>query len=460
MFKWFSRKFYHQNFKIGDGKETSKKIKLFAWSLSIGIIASIIVLFAAGINVFESIGIAFESLGEYTSSQDRLMSKIAIFGLAGIAVAIGFKTGLFNIGVSGQMLFAGLTAGSMALIVGDAMPNVLGQIVILIIAIASAALIAAIAGAMKAFFGVHEVVTTILINWIMFFLMQAVVKDFLVDYKNSNQTATINFGENFLFTYSTPFGPMGGWIAIVILILTGIGIYLLIYKSSFGHKMIIVGQNKEAALAAGINVKTITVSSMAISGAVAGLLAIVFYFIQNQNIEIQLADAIPQQGFDGIAIAILAFSNPLATLPIAVIFGIIQGIIDNAINIDATFGPLVTGILIFTAAINTAFSRWDIKLLCLKVFWSKQKVKAYLEHQEKCNSLNEKYYEEYNQLLLTKRNQRQKIAKQNKNLNRKKQYQQIKDQFHKKLKSLIANHNKDLKKQQSTFSLIKTQGGK
>lgn len=447
MFKWYAKKFYNENLVIGDGKETAKKLKLFGYSLLIGLVLAVTILMIAQVNPFLATSYAFKQLSEYKSSQDRLISKIAIFGLAGIAVGIGFKTGLFNIGVSGQMIFSGLLTGLLALTVGSNMPTGLGQIIILIIAIAAGALLAAIAGALKAYLGIHEVVTTILLNWIMFFLMQAVVKDFLVDYSNATQTGTIDFGMNFLFAYSTVNGPMGGWIAIALLIVVAISIYLLIYKTSFGHKMVIVGKNYDAALASGVNVKVVATASMAISGAVAGVLGIVVYFIQNQNLTISLVDAIPQYGFDGIAIAILAFSNPMAILPVAVIFGLIQGIIDNVLTIDPTFGSLVTGLLIFIAAINVIFNYVNFKLLFLKIFRTKEYIAQRRVFIKKRNQINQTYYSQYEDLVLIKKQAIYKHKKAYKSkpesgkYHFKRQVQIAKTKFKTNFEKLINSHN-------------------
>lgn len=95
---------------------------------------------------------------------DRFVAQFATLALGGIAVAIGFKTGLFNIGVSGQMIVGGFTAYMIAIKLGDAVPNGVGQILIILIAMIGGTLAGAFSGALKSYFKIHEVVSTILIN--------------------------------------------------------------------------------------------------------------------------------------------------------------------------------------------------------------------------------------------------------------------------------------------------------
>lgn len=402
MFAWKTKKFYNEKLRVGEGKTNSQKLKLFAYSMIIGLALLLTLLFALSGNPFTAFSNALKNLMDYRTNQDRLLINVAIFGLAGIAVAVGFKTGLFNMGVSGQMLFGGLLSGMIALHVGKGMPSGLGQVVVLVVAIVGAALFAGFAGILKTYFGIHEVVSTILLNWIAFLLMQAIVRNYIPDHLDSTKVNSVKFGENFTFTYKSGFLVLGGWIAITLLVATALVTWVLIYKTSFGHKMVIVGKNKEAALASGINVKMVSVFSMMISGAIAGVLSVVVFFINKRNLTSSLVDAVPTEGFDGIAIAILAFSNPVATIPVAFIFAFIQSLITNTSQIDNTFVSLVTGVLMLCAALNILFSRFNLRDLIIRIFLGRKKLELIRQYREKREGAYTSAYEHYEEMKLRK----------------------------------------------------------
>lgn len=403
---WHIRRMYKKTLIVGDGKNTSSKLKTFVYTMVVGAIFILSFLWIFTGNPFTSFSAAWEKFHQLTSNADRLYTNIAIFGLAGVAVAIGFKTGLFNMGVSGQMLFGGMLAGIVALHAGSSVPTGVGQILIILICILGSMTFSAFAGFLKAYFRIHEVVSTIMLNWIAFLLLQAVVKDLLPDtLLAATKTSSITFSDNFSLKYETigSYGittKAGGLIALLLLAVAAVGTWVLLYKTSLGHKMQMVGKNKDAALAAGINVKNITVASMAISGAVSGILASVVFFIRDLNLKSQLADVVPTEGFDGIAIAIVAFSNPIAIIPVAVIFGFLQSMISMAPGVDVTFINVATGLLLLISALSAMFFRWNARLLIYKVFIGKEAFKNYLNFKGKSSEVDKKHFENYEELKL------------------------------------------------------------
>lgn len=405
-FLWHSRRFYKKSLIIGDGKTTASKFKTFAYSLLIGGVIIMTMLWIFTGNPFETLPNALEKLSSYKTSQDRMLVNVAVFGLAGVAVAVGFKTGLFNMGVSGQMVFAGLIAGLVALHAGANVPNGAGQILIILMCILSAATFAAISGILKAYFRIHEVVSTIMLNWIAFLLMQAVLKNYmpdnLLDAQVSKQSS-VPFSSSFTLLFDVNGIKMGGIAALCLLAVTAIGIWVVLYKTNLGHKMQMVGKNKEAALAAGVNVKLITVASMALSGAAAGVLAVVTFFIRDLRLNVSKVDAIAGEGFNGIAIAILAFSNPFAIIPVAFIFGLLQALIVNSVVIDNNFIDLSTGLLLLIAAMNTLFIKFNVRMLIYKLFMGKHGFENYLLYKSTLYEIDKKSYENYDNLKMDKK---------------------------------------------------------
>lgn len=118
-----------------------------------------------------------------------------------------------------------------------------------------------------------------------------------------------------------------------------------------------VGQNKDAAKYSGLNEKSLTIYSMGISGMVAGILGAVYYFGINQQFAVPKGDAIPAEGFNGIAIALIAFSNPIAIVPVAFFFGLIGSSVATTGIVNPSYISLALGVLMYVSSINIIFDK-------------------------------------------------------------------------------------------------------
>ncbi|MDO5564550.1 MAG: ABC transporter permease [Eubacteriales bacterium] len=238
--------------------------------------------------------------------------------LCGLAVGFAFKTGLFNIGASGQF-----TMGAFgATLIGICIKN-LGQvhwIVALLVAIIFGAIWGSIPGILKAFFNVNEVISAIMLNYVGMYLVNWIVGSWKIGGKqvlfnslrnesyNVSQSAIIpKWGLDKLFPGSS--ANSGIIIAIIVVIL----IYLLLEKTTFGFELKAVGYNKHAGKYAGINEKKNIILAMLISGAIAGL-AGGLVFLSGTGRHIEIVDVVADEGFTGISVALLGLSNPFGVL--------------------------------------------------------------------------------------------------------------------------------------------------
>lgn len=238
--------------------------------------------------------------------------------LTGLSVAFAFKTGLFNIGASGQMMMGGTAAVFVG--VNLTIPAPFHWIVALLAGVLAGAIWGMIPGLLKAFRNVHEVVSTIMLNYIAAYLMQIImVASFFDSSKNESKaiadTAIIpSMGMDKLF----PGSPVSG--GFIIAVVAAIIIYIVLEKTTFGYELKAVGHNKEAAKYAGINEKKSIVLSMVIAGALAGLAGSV-YFLSDAGVHLRNETYLLTQGFDGITVALLAFSSPLAVVATGIFIG-------------------------------------------------------------------------------------------------------------------------------------------
>jgi simple sugar transport system permease protein len=244
------------------------------------------------------------------------------FIFAGLAVAVAFHAGLFNIGGEGQAMLGGIGAGTAALALGH-----LPALVALPLAVLAAALFgavwAAIPGWLQARRGSHVVITTIMFN----FIASALLVYLLVDVfrpPGSMEPSSRIFGAggklpflNDLFPF-LPKTPLN--LSFVIALLAAVGVYLLIYRSKLGYAIRTVGANPTAARYGGISPERITIIAMAISGGLAGLMAI------NEILGVQhrlLNDFTGGYGFVGIAVALMGRGHPVGIILAALLFGVL-----------------------------------------------------------------------------------------------------------------------------------------
>ncbi len=230
--------------------------------------------------------------------------------LTGLSVGFAFKTGLFNIGAAGQFMVGAF----FAVYVGIAFPE-LGSIqwfVAIIAGLIGGALWGIIPGVLKAYRNVHEVIATIMMNYIGMYLVNMTVRNSSVLFDNvrnqsklPNATAIIpKMGLNKIFPGSSVNG--GFLIAIVAVIV----IYILLNKTTFGYELKAVGYNRDASRYAGINEKKSIIMSMAISGALSGLGGALL-LLAGAGKHLEVVDILPAEGFNGIPVALLGMSHPV-----------------------------------------------------------------------------------------------------------------------------------------------------
>lgn len=289
-----------------------------------------------------------------------LLYNFSIFGLAALAFAFAYKSGLFNIGISGQMMGAGLGIIAFAKIIQPdiAKSSVLGDysvIFTILIAILVGVAIAGFTGLLKILFNVHEVVSSILLNWIIFFLTK-----FLISGNNSPlgnaSKSTHSYEISNQFAIYDPSQNSGFIIAIAIFFVCVIVVWILLKFTVFGKKIKSVGLSKSASFYSGYNTKALQMGAFMVSGVIAGLLAVVVYTgTAEKSIPIPQITALPTYGFDGIALGLIAFSNPIAIVPVTFFMAIIKTSSDAGAPFPGTLANMILGIIMYGTAIFTVF---------------------------------------------------------------------------------------------------------
>ncbi len=236
---------------------------------------------------------------------------------AGLGVALGFRAGLFNIGGRGQMLFAASAAGWVG--ISFTLPPVIHLVVALAAGILAAALWAGLAGLLKARTGAHEVIVTIMLNYVAFYFVSYMLRTpGLLQAPGTNNPKSAALKPTAVFPHLL--GPQYNLtVGFLIVVAATVFVWWLLNRSSLGFQFRAVGENPNAARVAGINVKNIYVAVMLLSGALVGLAGanqvqgvITTGFTSGIDAGI---------GFDAITVALLGRSRPWGVFGAAILFG-------------------------------------------------------------------------------------------------------------------------------------------
>lgn len=234
----------------------------------------------------------------------------------GLSVSIAFRAGLFNIGAEGQLLMGAMAAAIVG-IVGRELPDGVAPILASVAAIGAGALWGFIPGWLRARRGSHEVINTIMLNFVAAGLTSYLTLYYFMTTENQNpETAMI--APQFQFSKWTWFGDVPLNLSFVIALLTAVLVWILLWKTTLGYEIRAVGDNEEASRSAGIDSARIRMIAMALAGGVAGMVGLNEILGSAGKFKIGFS---PEYGFIGIAVALLGRNRPVGIIFAALLFG-------------------------------------------------------------------------------------------------------------------------------------------
>lgn len=291
------------------------------------------------------------------------------FIFTGLSVAFAFRSGLFNIGAEGQLNMAALATAAVGIIFADT-PFWLALPLGFFTAIAAGAFWALIAGYLKAYRGSHEVIVTMMLNFVAAGLVSFFTLEVFRSQSSQNpETAHVGAGfftpERDLTQRLFDGAPVNFslWIAIVLAFV----VYGFLFHTRWGFKVRLTGQNSEAAEFSGISSRKVQMLSMAAAGAAAGLVALNEVMGSAGRFKLGFS---ADYGFVGIAVALLARNHPIGVIASAFLFGALQkGAADldfETENITRDFARLIQAILILSVAAFYAIDFSRLKAIFIK----------------------------------------------------------------------------------------------
>ena len=290
-----------------------------------------------------------------SAPKPRVLSAIinaaTVYYLSAVAVAIGFKMNLFNIGVDGQYRIAAFFA---ALVAGQGwLPGPLNILLGLIVAVVAGGLWAAIAGLLKVWRGVSEVISTIMLNAIATALVAFLLRKVAIESGGSNVVQTKPLPES---SQVPGFNLIPGssrevYGLIILAVLVGIAYWFVLNKTRFGFDLRATGASETAAVASGVKVKRMVALSMIISGGAAGLVGMPLLFGQDYSYGSTFQ---PGLGFAGIAIALLGRNHPIGIALAALLWSFLDQQ-SNALQIQAAVSDklvlVIQGVIVLSVVI-------------------------------------------------------------------------------------------------------------
>ncbi|UBU14505.1 ABC transporter permease [Nonomuraea gerenzanensis] len=285
--------------------------------------------------------------------------------IAGLAVAVGFRMNLFNIGVEGQYRLAAICAAY----VGSTFvaPPVIQIAVIIIVAALVGGLYALIPAVMKVTRGVNEVIATIMLNYIAINLTSYLVRGPFSGQKEGQLTTTTPelpesamFPDlNFIFGWfglPAPTRAGGLWGFLLVAIVLGVVVWLVLERTRFGFNIKASGLNGPAALASGVGPKRMVIAAMVMSGAIAGLIGLPEILGDKGAFNSNFTAGL---GFLGIAVALLGRNKPVGIAIAALLFAFLdraQGALQEA-NVPASVVTIIQGTIVLLVVIANEITK-------------------------------------------------------------------------------------------------------
>lgn len=338
---------------VRGGGSAGRSVMSFALTVLAALVAAAPVVYLSGSSVGEAVTALLDgSLGSPRAITETLLQLTPLL-LAGLAVAVAFHAGLFNIGVEGQLVVGGLVS---AVVAGSlAVPDLLRLPVSLLAGVLAGAVWVLVPALLKAIRGVHEVVTTIMLNYVAFALSQYLVSPTgpLVSPTQPSATERVPDSARLPIIWDDSRLHAGFLLALAVTVV----IAWLLYRTPAGFRLRLVGANPGAARAHGISVARTTIAAMLLSGGLAGLAGAV----EVLGLYGRYYDAFsPGYGFEAIAVALLGQLTPIGTLAAAGFFAVLGA---GSIQLQAVAGisreliAVVSGLVVAFVAARPAAER-------------------------------------------------------------------------------------------------------
>lgn len=305
-----AKKFDSKGAARGMARERTLTILVPIISVLLALVVGGIVIACLGKNPIQGYALLFSgSLGTPQKFASSLVSACPLIFTA-LAAAFAYRCGVFNLGGEGQFIMGAVSAIVFLLVTG--IEGVLGTVLAILVGTVVGALWAALPGIMKITRGLNEMITSIMLNYVATLFMGFIYTN---AFRDGGNPQTPSVADSVMLAKIPGFRIHAG---VILAIVLGLVVAYVISKTSFGFKIRAVGLNPLASKVNGFNVKFLVMAAFVISGAIAGMGGAVELLGKQYRLMSGFGSGF---GFDGVAIALIAQLNPLASLIVAIFFG-------------------------------------------------------------------------------------------------------------------------------------------
>ncbi|MDR0452299.1 MAG: ABC transporter permease [Treponema sp.] len=361
---------------LGEDRTSVWAIPAFSIALSLATAAAL--LLAMGKNPLAALaaflrGSGFLPRPSYAGGQNMATDFLAFLGimapmlLASLGMVVALRAGLFNIGIAGQMLASGFLA--LVTVGYSGLPGIIARPLVILIGIGAGGLLGALAGWLKSRFNIHEVVSTIMFNYIINYITGFYINSYFVD--PITRASRICSASSRLTLTGLALGrlrptlPLG----ILIALAAALVIRFVLDRTTLGLELKAVGLNRDAARYAGVKEGRCIVLAMLFSGALAGLAGVCYYLGYYNNI---VPKSLPDMGFDAIAVALLGNTSPAGSVFASVLVTVFQRgsvYMSSTVGVPKEIASVIIGFLLLFSACN-GYIRYFAKSRLEKSTWT------------------------------------------------------------------------------------------
>lgn len=327
-------------------------------SILLGFVVGAVFLAIMGISVGQAYGKLISSVTGVKGFSYVIVYSIPYI-VVGLSVAFSFRTGVFNIGAEGQFVMGSMAAAVVGILCAG-LPKIVLIPLCFIAAMLAGVLWGMIVGVLKTKWGINEVLSMIMFNWIAFYLSNFIAGIPAIKNEGTAEaTKTISDNARTLldaeFIKNTGLCPTANW-GIIVAIIATVVVWFIIDKTTLGYQLKAVGFNKNAADYGGISVNRNMLTALAISGALAGLGGALQ--LMGMGGRISIFSSQEGFGFAGIVVALIGCSNPLGVLIAGIFYGALTygGSKLNLVGAPTQLINVIIGTIVFFISISIIFS--------------------------------------------------------------------------------------------------------
>ena len=324
--------------------------KYKSWAIRLGsivaalIVCAVVTMILTGENPISVYKTMFEGAFGTERKIWKLLQSLAMLLCVSLAITPAFKMRFWNIGGEGQVLIGGLATAACMILLGGKVPNALLIIIMLVASIIAGAVWALIPAVFKAKFNTNETLFTLMMNYVAI----QIVSYFCMYWENPKGSGKIGIiNQDTQAGWLPTIGNQKYLLAIlVVAILTGL-MYIYLNYSKHGYEIAVVGESRRTASYAGIKVDRVIIRTMALSGALCGLIGLLLTSSTDHTMTTTIVDG---RGFTAVMVSWMAKFNPVIMIFVSLLLVVLSrgaSEISTAFGLNRSFSDILTGIILF-----------------------------------------------------------------------------------------------------------------